>query len=587
MSTNIKPMSVPTKRLANSITSIATSMTLNNILDWGGDDLTATSFSNSTGWPIVMRNETNTLLEFAEIDTTTLSGNTYHLTKRGLSYNGGVTSGEADSLDWNGIETIIELGSNPPQLYEDYLDHKTNESVTGTWDITSTGQWTFNRLPSINVTPVSSSDLATKGYVDAAGITPTPYASNVISGAGSTSYTKGIAIYYSSSDQLWYPTIATATSSFQNKTLGITQSTSNTSGDTISILTAGASTSVSTGMTPGTKYYLGDTTGTLGTTSTYEVYMGYALSSTNFLLEQRRDDMPFAFEKDALAGLAISTSAVPATANPYLTKYDTTSAVTTGCLIPLRNSTGDIIVNTVPQSATAAASKDYVDLVSAQLLKDRSVNTIATSVPTYVTRQIDTYFSTTYPLSWTFISSSIPYAMYNYVYISASANDCSAKKSLGSTSLTFASTKEIILNFNLKPGSSSASVQHIAFGMVDGGTLTTFNSTSLSSGSGGAVKFLYLSSGDTLYGMTDDGSTSTLITLQANANPYSGLKSYTLWWDPTQSAKFYVNGVLKGTSTGSLPASQSSGIYLALTGNDVGSNTNGLYLSNITMSYEI
>lgn len=597
MSTNIKPMSVPTKRLSNSITSIATSMTLNNITDWAGNDLTATSFSNSTGWPIVFRNETNTLLEFAEIDTTTLSGNSYDVTKRGLSYDGGHTSGEGSSLDWNAIETIVELGSNPPQLYEDYTDHTSNESVTGTWTITSTGQWVFNRLPSINATPVSSSDVATKGYVDGIGISPTPYAANVISGNGSTSYSKGSLIYYSSSDQLWYPTAATLTSSFQNKTLGITQSTSNTSGDTISILIGGNSTSVSTGMTPGTKYYLGDTTGTLGTTSTYEVYAGYALSSTNFLFEQRRDDMPFAYEKDALAGLAISTSAVPATANPYLTKYDTTSAVTTGCLIPLRNSTGDIIVNTTPQSGDAAASKTYADNMSTAIeigLNNQSINTI-TGAGNWIT--VTTPAITSSVISgWTLTSGVTGAGILNtkmpnlgnttsdyYAYIPIGRHDAG---SCSDVLVTFGTTGSLKTKFAASLGTGTLNVRY-AFGLVNPGGTTGMESLISTASAIDCVKFLFNSSGtDTLLAITANGTTATFTDITSSINIYN-TNIFEIEWNPTTSAKFYVNGNLMAThsNSSSLSTGGSSGMTFGY--NVHGSVESRMVCSPVTVSYQI
>ena len=362
-----RPLSAPAKKLAVSITATATSMTLNNIQDWNYAASTsnvftsAASFNSSTSWPAVLKNDDGSQIEFVELDTTTLSGNTMDITKRGLSYVGGTTANAETAYAWNANETTINLGSNPPQLYEQYADKTNDESITGSWTIVSSAGWSFDEFPtkSGGTTPTSSSEFATKAYVDAAGISPSPYQANIISGNGSTSYSAGSVIYYSSSDQLWYPADADLTTSFQNKALGITQSTSNTSGDSINILLAGASTSVSTSLTAGTKYYLGNTTGSIATTGTYEVYLGYALSSTKFLFQPREDDQPFGYEKDALAGLAITTSA-PSATNMYLTANDSTSAVVTN-LIPRRNSTGDILVNETPQSSSAAASKGYVD----------------------------------------------------------------------------------------------------------------------------------------------------------------------------------------------------------------------------------
>src|SRR3990167_6134190 len=349
-----QPMSIPSKRLAASITATATSLRINNINDWSGSAMTGTSFASSTSWPAVLRNDANTQIEFVEIDMTTLSTSVFtaDITKRGLGYAGGTTANTSTSYSWN-TNDIVELGSNPPQLYEQYVDKDNAETIAGVK--------TFSSFPvkSGTTTPTSSSEFATKAYVDASASSSLAYQAQLISGDGSTSYSAGSVIYYSSSDQLWYPADADLTTSFQNKTLGITQSTSNSSGSSINILLGGASTSVSTSLTAGTKYYLGNTSGSIATTGTYEVYLGYALSSTDFLFIPQEDDMPFAYEKDALAGLAITTSA-PSATNVYLTAFDSTSAVITN-LIPRRNATGDVLVNVTPQSSDAAASKTYVD----------------------------------------------------------------------------------------------------------------------------------------------------------------------------------------------------------------------------------
>src|SRR3990167_3779888 len=161
-----RPLSAPSKRLAVSITATATSFTLNNIQDWNyaastSNVLTASgSFNSSTSWPAVLRNDDNSQIEFVELDTTTLSGNTMDITKRGLSYVGGTTANAETAYAWNANETIIDLGSNPPQLYEQYADKTNDESITGTWTIVSSAGWSFDEFPtkSGGPTPASSSE---------------------------------------------------------------------------------------------------------------------------------------------------------------------------------------------------------------------------------------------------------------------------------------------------------------------------------------------------------------------------------------------------------------------------------------------
>ena len=60
----IKPVSVPTKRLAESITAASSSLKLNNIKNWNGDALTSSDFG--TLLYAVLRNDANTIIEIIE-----------------------------------------------------------------------------------------------------------------------------------------------------------------------------------------------------------------------------------------------------------------------------------------------------------------------------------------------------------------------------------------------------------------------------------------------------------------------------------------------------------------------------------------
>ena len=147
-----QPMSIPSKRLAASITATATSLRINNINDWSGSAMTATSFGSSTSYPAVLRNDANTQIEFVELNMSTLSTSVYtmDITKRGLGYAGGTTANTSTSYSWN-TNDIVELGSNPPQLYEQYVDKDNAETIAGVK--------TFSSFPakSGTTTPTSSS----------------------------------------------------------------------------------------------------------------------------------------------------------------------------------------------------------------------------------------------------------------------------------------------------------------------------------------------------------------------------------------------------------------------------------------------
>lgn len=119
--------SVPAKRLAVSVTASATSLVLSDILDWAGASLTAADFG-TVGYG-VLRNSTNTALEFFSWDPSTIAvGATTGITllKRGLDFTGDLTTETtAYKLTWVRGDTIVELGSNPSQLYQylkEYID---------------------------------------------------------------------------------------------------------------------------------------------------------------------------------------------------------------------------------------------------------------------------------------------------------------------------------------------------------------------------------------------------------------------------------------------------------------------------------
>ena len=80
MSTTIKPTSVPSKRLAASITASSTSLQLNNILGWDGNALTASDFGSVLY--AVLRNDTNTAMELIELDPSTIANSAITINKR-------------------------------------------------------------------------------------------------------------------------------------------------------------------------------------------------------------------------------------------------------------------------------------------------------------------------------------------------------------------------------------------------------------------------------------------------------------------------------------------------------------------------
>jgi hypothetical protein len=132
MSSTIKFVSVPAKRLASSISGSATSFKLSDILGWDGANLTFADFGDRL-W-VVFRNSAGTLMEIMEVDPTTVvdAATPIDIIKRGLKFTGDQsTEVSANKLSWVKGDTIVELGTDVPQLLEETMRKSADESITG------------------------------------------------------------------------------------------------------------------------------------------------------------------------------------------------------------------------------------------------------------------------------------------------------------------------------------------------------------------------------------------------------------------------------------------------------------------------
>lgn len=140
-----------------------------------------------------------------------------------------------------------------------------------------TDYWTFP-------TPLSSSNPATKGYVDGivSGGTITSDKVSVVGTAGET-VVAGNILYLKTADARWWKA-STAIPEASSTIIGISQGSAS-AGATISngVLLFGSDTT-QTGLSSGANYFLGNTAGTL-TTATTTVELGKARSSTNLYFE--------------------------------------------------------------------------------------------------------------------------------------------------------------------------------------------------------------------------------------------------------------------------------------------------------------
>ena len=137
---------VPSKRLATSITGASLTLQLNNILGWDGINLTSADFNGRLF--AVLRNDANTLMEIIELDPTTIASASITILKRGLKFTGDMTTEvTANKLTWIKNETIVDIGSNPPQLYQQFV-------------------YSLNPTADASFIPTTDQHLTTKDYVD-------------------------------------------------------------------------------------------------------------------------------------------------------------------------------------------------------------------------------------------------------------------------------------------------------------------------------------------------------------------------------------------------------------------------------------
>jgi len=170
----INPTTVPSKRLAESITGASTSFKLNSITGWDGNSLTSADFGSVAY--AVFRNSAGTLMEIMEIDPTTITSASSPITinKRGLKFTGDLTTEvSGNKLTWVKGDTIVELGTHVPQLLKSFVDIYAAQTIAGVK--------TFSSSP-IVPTPSSGTQAANKDYVDGVAVAGAPDANTSTKG---------------------------------------------------------------------------------------------------------------------------------------------------------------------------------------------------------------------------------------------------------------------------------------------------------------------------------------------------------------------------------------------------------------------
>ncbi len=121
---SLKYRSIPTKTLAQNLSSSGTTLYLNNTLDWDDAQLSSSDFGTQAF--VLLRNASNTQIELIEIDPTTVtSAAAITISKRGLGYDGTQSANTETKYNWSAFDTYVELGSDTPQMLQylkDYID---------------------------------------------------------------------------------------------------------------------------------------------------------------------------------------------------------------------------------------------------------------------------------------------------------------------------------------------------------------------------------------------------------------------------------------------------------------------------------
>lgn len=136
----IRFASIPTKILADSITSSATSFRLNNITGWNGNNLAASDFGDVAYG--IFRNATNTTIELFEFDPSTIADSSITIVRRGLAFSPSdlTTEVAANKLSWNRGDTFVDIGVDTPQMLQWLKEYIDAASIAGAVPMTNAVQ---------------------------------------------------------------------------------------------------------------------------------------------------------------------------------------------------------------------------------------------------------------------------------------------------------------------------------------------------------------------------------------------------------------------------------------------------------------
>ncbi len=316
-------ISVPSKRLAASITAASLTIQLNDILGWDSVALASSDFG--TKLYAVLRNDANTLMEIIELDPATIASASITVLRRGLKFTGDLTTEvTANKLTWIKNETIVELGTDSPQL----LNHIVR--TIGDQDID--GVKTFSSIPkTTGGNATADNELVRLAQLNAAALGTTNINRVVIAGTAGETLIVGNLVYLKESDGRWWKCDADTAATVDNIVLGIAQGAGSAGvAITSGVLTYGLDSN-QTGLTANTIAYASNTAGGIvsATPGTVEVTLGYSTSTTSIFFAPRYNQTITEDQQDALGG----SSSTPSLLNKYETADDVTGVLDISQLI--------------------------------------------------------------------------------------------------------------------------------------------------------------------------------------------------------------------------------------------------------------
>lgn len=326
---SIKFISVPSKRLAQTINATDYSFVLDNIKGWSGTNLAAADFGSELY--VSFRNSANTKVEFMKVDPATIASSSITILKRGLAYNGEqATEVSANIQDvWVKGDTIVELGSHVPQLLQ--------ETMLVSGDQTVAGEKTFSTIPkTTGGNATDPTELVNYAQALALLTGTTSVDRIVVAGTAGETVAAGNLCYLKESDGRWWKADADLAASAENVILGFAQG-AGTAGNSVTngVLIWGKDTN-QTGLTANSIYYVSNTAGAISlTVGNKEVTAGFSLSTTSILFNPRYNQQLTEDQQDAAAGAGATT---PSISNKFITN----SMVPAGVIMPYGGSSAPI-----------------------------------------------------------------------------------------------------------------------------------------------------------------------------------------------------------------------------------------------------